>query len=514
MKESWPFIEARKVINRVKRLKKDTIIFETGYGPSGLPHLGTFTEVKRTELIINAVKELSGNILKTKLYVVSDDLDALRKVPDNIPNKDEMEKYIGYPLSSIPDPFGEEDSYGTYMNNKLLAFLKKFVKCDYEFKSATACYKAGIYNEKLILLLHHYDEVMNLMLKNVGEERQKTYSPFLPISPINGKVLQVKIEDIDLQKNTISFYDVDNTLKSVPVTDGHCKLQWKPDWGMRWAAFQVDYEMHGKDLTPSAVISTKICRLLQEASPELFVYELFLDHEGKKISKSKGNGVSLEEWTRYGSEESLIYYMFNKPKVAKKLSIDTIPSLYDEYLQNIQSYHIDRNIYHPVYSIYYPNPVPQYEKIISYGLVLNVLIACNIEDINLLWKFLKKYNPKLLSDKIVIELAEYAFRYYNDRLKNNKNYAIPSEDDCIHLEKLISSLNNIEIVSPASVQQSLYDTAKECGYSRENMKQWFQMLYQTILGVSEGPRLGSFIAFYGIKESIILIQDSIQRKQS
>ncbi|ETO91132.1 MAG: lysyl-tRNA synthetase [Candidatus Xenolissoclinum pacificiensis L6] len=513
MKESWPFVEARKVIQRAKKLNKESVIFETGYGPSGLPHLGTFAEIKRTEMIMNAVRTLSNNTIRTKLYVISDDLDALRKVPDNIPNKTQIEKYIGCPLSSIPDPFEQEESYGEYMNKKLISFLDRFVDTEYEFKTATQCYKTGLFNDKLVLVLENYDQIMDIMLKTIGEERQLTYSPFLPISPVTGQVLQVKIEDINVKDKTISFYDIDQEKKVIPVTDGYCKLQWKPDWGMRWATFGIDYEMHGKDLTPSAIISAKICNILREKPPELFVYELFLDSHGKKISKSSGNGVTLKEWLRYGNKESLMFYMFNKPNVAKKLDVDSIPKVYDEYLNNICKYNQEPNNYYPVWSVFISRSVPiHHHHQISYALIINLLIACNIHSIELLWKFLERYKEGSSSDQIIIELAHHAFKYYQDRIQNTKKRIPPSVEEQQYLKTLVDALEQVKDDDPHNIQQLLYDTAKKCNFSKQNMKKWFKMLYQTILGLEEGPRFGSFIALYGVNETISLIQKIIDNK--
>src|SRR5205085_6208685 len=333
---AWPFEQAKAIVARLKKSPKDEVLFETGYGPSGLPHIGTFGEVARTTMVQHAFRVLTEDKIKTRLLAFSDDMDGLRKVPDNVPNRDMMAAHLGKPLTSVPDPFSNEyPSFGAANNARLRAFLDSF-GFEYEFQSATDWYKSGRFDKMLLTMLQHYDEVQAVMLPTLGAERQATYSIFLPISPKTGRVLQVPVIQTDVEAGTIVYRDEDGALVETPVTGGNVKLQWKADWAGRWHALDVDYEMYGKDLIPSAELSAKIVRILGGRPPEGFNYELFLDEAGRKISKSKGNGLSAEEWLRYGTPESLAYYMYQAPRRAKRLSCDVIPRVLDDYLASVE----------------------------------------------------------------------------------------------------------------------------------------------------------------------------------
>src|SRR6266852_8660049 len=331
---AWPFEEARKIVARLERNPKDEVIFETGYGPSGLPHIGTFGEVARTTMVRHAFRVLTDDKIPTRLIAFSDDMDALRKVPDNVPNKDMLAAHLGEPLSRVPDPFSNQHpSFGAANNARLRAFLDRF-GFEYEFLSSTDCYMSGRFDRALLKVLERFDEVMAIMLPSLRQERAQTYSPFLPISPRTGVVLQVPILAHDPKAGTITYEDPDaREPVTTPVTGGRCKLQWKPDWAMRWLALGVDYEMAGKDLIDSVKLSGEICRALGGTPPDGFTYELFLDEQGQKISKSKGNGLTIEEWLRYAGPESLSLFMYREPKSAKRLYFDVIPRHVDEYYQ-------------------------------------------------------------------------------------------------------------------------------------------------------------------------------------
>src|SRR5436189_1487482 len=336
---AWPFEEARKIVARLKKAPKDVVIFETGYGPSGLPHIGTFGEVARTTMVRHAFRVLTGDTVKTRLISFSDDMDGLRKVPDNVPNREMMASHLGKPLTRVPDPFSNEyPSFGAANNARLRAFLDRF-GFDYEFLSSTECYMSGRFDAALVRVLERFDAVMNIMLPSLREERAQTYSPFLPISPQTGIVLQVPVVAHDATAGTITYEDPDSKERvTTLVTGGRCKLQWKPDWAMRWLALGVDYEMAGKDLIDSVKLSGEINRALGGTPPEGFNYELFLDEKGQKISKSKGNGLTIEEWLRYASPESLWLFMYREPKAAKRLYFDIIPRHVDEYQLLLEAY--------------------------------------------------------------------------------------------------------------------------------------------------------------------------------
>jgi lysyl-tRNA synthetase class 1 len=432
---AWPFEEARKLVARVerRRAKGETVAevaFETGYGPSGLPHIGTFGEVARTTWVRHAFQTMSE--IPTRLIVMSDDMDGLRRVPDNVPNKDMMAANMGKPYTAIPDPFGTHESYGHNMNARLRAFLDTF-GFDYDFRSATAMYRSGVYDEALLRVLANYDHVMEVMLPTLGDERQQTYSPFLPVSPISGKVLLAKVVARNVELGTITYIEENGSEMTVPVTGGHCKLQWKPDFGMRWAALGIDYEMYGKEHYPSAPLYNEICRISGGTPPEQFMFELFLDEKGQKISKSKGNGLTIDEWLTYAPRESLALYMFQKPRVAKRLYFDVIPKAVDDYIDLLEKYHSNETdeaarLENPVWHIHGGAP-PMERYPVSFGLLLTLVTASNAHNHDVLWGFIRAYAPEASPEHNpgLARLADFAIRYYEDFVKPTKQYRAASE---------------------------------------------------------------------------------------
>jgi lysyl-tRNA synthetase class 1 len=507
--KSWPFEEARRLSARKGADEKGYTLFESGYGPSGLPHIGTFGEVARTTYVRHAFECLTGR--KTKLFAFSDDMDGLRKVPDNIPNRETTAKYIGYPLTKVPDPFGCHQSFGHHNNEKLKEFLDSF-NFEYEFKSATECYQNGIFNEVLRKVLICNQSILEIMLASLREERAATYSPFLPISPKTGRVLQTKIEEYRIEDGTVVFRDEDGMLAEVPVTDGHCKMQWKVDWAARWAAFGVDYEMSGKDLIDSVVLSNKICKILGGVPPAGFNYELFLDEEGKKISKSKGNGLGVDEWLRYAPPESLANFMFASPKSAKKLYFDVIPRQIDDYashLRNFKTQEPEKQINNPAWHIHGGNP-PEPEAEISFSLLLNLVGVCNTDDEKVLWGFMGKYLGDASPAKMPFlnKLIKYAVNYYRDFIKPDKRFSVPSDSERKALEDLLSELNNLKgSESGDEIQSIVFEVGKRHDFP--DLKSWFNMLYKCLLGQEDGPRMGSFISLYGLENSRKLIEDAL-----
>ena len=513
--KAWPFEEARKVLSRLKRIPKPTgaIIFETGYGPSGLPHIGTFGEVARTTMVRHAFRVLTEDEIPTRLICFSDDMDGLRKVPDNIPNKEMVAEHLGKPLTQIPDPFGDHASFGQHNNARLGAFLDAF-GFDYEFLSATECYTTGRFDKTLLKVLHHYDAIRDVILPTLGHERRATYSPFLPISSITGQVLQVPIIDRDTASGTILYKEpATGRLTQVPVTSGHCKLQWKADWAMRWAALGVDYEMAGKDLIDSVRLSGHICRILGAQQPEGFNYELFLDEKGEKISKSRGNGLTIEEWLRYASPESLSLYMYQSPRKAKRLYFDVIPRAVDEYVGHLAAYpkeEQDAKLMNPVWHIHSGEP-PQAELPISFALLLNLASASNSEDKEVLWGFIRRYAPHATPEQhpLLDELVGYAIRYFHDFVKPAKSYRAPDKRERAALADLDARLGQLLSGVPAEeIQAVVYSVGKEHGF--EPLRAWFSALYEVLLGQTQGPRFGSFVELYGIPESRALIQSALK----
>ena len=513
---SWPFIEAKKILDKLggKVPQKGYVLFETGYGPSGLPHIGTFAEVARTTMVRNAFAKLCD--IPTRLYCFSDDMDGLRKVPGNIPNQELIANYIDQPLTSVPDPFEQTQSYGHYMNRKLCSFLDRF-GFEYEFQSATDWYKGAKFDHMMIKVLEKYQEIMDVMLPTLRHERQQTYSPFMPICPNTGKVLQVKITDINLQNHSVSYLQ-DGEKFEVLVTGGNCKLQWKPDFGMRWAALDVDYEMYGKDHMPNAQTYSKICEILGGSRPTQFFYELFLDENGEKISKSKGNSISVDDWLKYAPIESLALYVYNSPSKAKKLFFDVIPKCVDEYLVFNQTYHeqdFAQQLASPLYHIHNGVVPPIATHNITFSLLLNLACVCNPENKEVLWGFISKYAPMANANNspFLDHLVEYALVYYNDFVKSRKSYLAPSAQHLEILQKIINFLDTINPqASSEEIQNGIYQIGMESGY--ENLRLFFRDLYQIILGQQEGPRLGSFIKLYGILETKEVISHIIAKKIS
>ena len=508
--KSWPFEEARKIIDRIKKTGKTEVILETGYGPSGLPHIGTFGEVLRTTFVMRAFRKLSD--IPAKIFVFSDDMDGFRKVPTNVPNQDMLKDNLEKPLTSVPDPFEQYESFAHHNNAMLRRFLDSF-SFEYEFKSSTEMYRSGVFNDCLFKILEHYDEVMNIMLPSLREERQKTYSPFLPISERTGKVLQVPVEEIKLENKSIIYRDPETgKLEEASVLNGNCKLQWKADWGMRWVALGIDYEMNGKDLIDSFKLSSKICKEIGGIPPENLTYELFLDDEGKKISKSKGNGLSMDEWLKYAPSESLSYYMYQAPKRAKKLFFDVIPNAMDEYIDAIAKFENesdDKKFDNPVFHIHAGNP-PKYDGCLKFSMLLNLVQTCNTSDENVLMEFIKKYAKESSSETLEFmrKMAKFAINYYNDFVAGSRIPSTPNElqrDALLDLKIALKEMD--ETSSSEEIQNVVFETGKK--FFAENLRDWFLTLYSVLFGAESGPKMGSFISLYGIQNTIKLIDDRV-----
>jgi lysyl-tRNA synthetase, class I len=533
--KAWPFEEARKLIERLKRLDHKEVIFETGYGPSGLPHLGTFGEVARTSMVRHAFRVLTGDSIKTKLIAFSDDMDGLRKVPDNVPNRDSLLLHLGKPLTQVPDPFGEYDSFAAHNNARLRAFLDQF-GFEYEFMSSTEMYKSGRFDSALSRMLSCFDEVQAIMLPSLREERAATYSPFLPIHPRTGVVMQAPVLAHDPGAGTIRWRDPATKEEfETPVTGGHCKLQWKPDWAMRWNALGVDYEMAGKDLIDSVKLSSRIARILGSDPPAGFNYELFLDENGQKISKTKGNGLTIDEWLGYASPESLSLFMFQKPTAAKRLYFDVIPRTVDDYLGFLEAYPRQawkERLGNPVWHIHSGAP-PDPEVLthdgrgmaaISFAMLLNLATVSNTENPSVLWVFLRRYYP-LASPEThprLDNLVRYAVAYFRDFVAPKKRYREADDVERSVLMQISSTLSQLSTNTSADeIQHALYDIARPVPrYQDHSAKgataarpgvsnEFFNMVYAVLLGESQGPRLGSFIAIYGLEETQALIDKAL-----
>ncbi len=506
--KAWPFEEARRILKRYEKAppEKGFVLFETGYGPSGLPHIGTFGEVLRTSMVRRAFEVISD--IPTKLISFSDDMDGLRKVPDNVPNPEMLAEHLQKPLTSVPDPFGEFESFGHHNNAMLRRFLDTF-GFDYEFQSARDFYRSGRFDETLLLAAERYDALMEVMLASLREERQQTYSIFLPISPTSGRVLYVPLRQINGKTGEITFEDEDGTEVTLPVTGGNVKLQWKPDFGARWAALGVDFEPYGKEHAPNTPIYSKICRILGGTPPEVFTYELFLDEIGQKISKSKGNGLSIDEWLTYAATDSLSYYMYLKPKTAKRLSWDVIPKAVDEYHQQLRAYaeqEPEKQLENPVFHIHGAD-VPASDMVVPFAMLLNLASVSGAEDKERLWGFIRRYAPGASPEENpqLDAAAGYAVKYYEDFVKPAKTYRAPDGTERAAMEDLLARLRAWDGGLDAEELQSMvFSVGKDHGF--EPLRDWFKALYEVLLGASQGPRFGGFIALYGIHESIALIE--------
>ncbi len=530
---AWPFEQAKQIVARLKKRPKDEVLFETGYGPSGLPHIGTFGEVARTTMVRHAFRVLTEDRIKTRLIAFSDDMDGLRKVPDNVPNKEMLTKHLGKPLTQVPDPFGTHPSFGAHNNARLRAFLDTF-KFDYEFASSTDYYKSGKFDAALLRMLERLDSVMKIMLPSLREERAASYSPFLPICPRTGMVLYVPVTAHDAKAGTIS-YDDPETKESitVPVTGGHCKLQWKPDWAMRWYALDIDYEMAGKDLIDSVKLSAEIVKALGGMPPEGFNYELFLDAAGAKISKSKGNGLTIEEWLNYAHPESLSLFMYQKPREAKRLHFDVIPRAMDDYAQflaGLPKQDDKAKLSNPAWHIH-SGKAPVAEVLnsegvsLTFAMLLNLVAVANSEEPKVLWGFVQRYAPGVSPETHpkLNQAVNYALRYYRDFVRPAKTYRLADDVEADALHQLAAKLKNLPAASSAEeIQAALYDVArpipryqdmKAKGATPERpgvSNVWFNTLYEILLGEPKGPRFGSFAVLYGIPETIALIEKALE----
>ena len=508
--KAWPFEEARRILKRFqnKPPEKGYVLFETGYGPSGLPHIGTFGEVARTTMIMRAFQELSD--LPTRLVCFSDDLDGMRKVPGNVPNPDRLVEHLQRPLTSVPDPFEEYESFGHHNNAMLRRFLDTF-GFEYDFISATEFYQSGQFDQVLLRAVEKYDDIMKVMLASLREERQKTYSIFLPIHPETGRVLYVPMKSVDAQNGTITFDTEEGEEMTLPVTGGNVKLQWKPDFGARWAALGVDFEMYGKDHSTNTPIYDKICRILGHPAPEHFSYELFLDENGQKISKTSGNGVSIDEWLSYASTESLSYFMYLKPKTAKRMHFDVIPKAVDEYHQQLRAYEGQDDkarLNNPVWHIH-GGDVPVSKMVVPFSMLLNLASVSGAEDKDQLWGFIKRYAPEASAETHadLDAAAGFAVRYYNDFVKPTKVYRAPTD---LEREALTALRDGLKTWDQGLDGDALQSLVFACGRERfDPMRDWFKALYEVLLGASQGPRFGGFIALLGIEESIALIDKGL-----
>ncbi|MCR9124739.1 MAG: lysine--tRNA ligase [Rhodobacteraceae bacterium] len=508
--KAWPFEEARRLVKRYEKAppEKGYVLFETGYGPSGLPHIGTFGEVLRTTMIRRAFEEISD--IPTRLICFSDDLDGMRKVPGNVPQQQMLAEHMHKPLTSVPDPFGEFESFGHHNNAMLRRFLDTF-GFDYEFYSAREFYRSGQFDEILRRAAERYDALMQVMLKSLREERRQTYSIFLPIHPETGRVLYVPMKHVDAAAHTVTFDDEDGREWTLPVTGGNVKLQWKPDFGARWAALDVDFEMYGKEHATNTAIYDRICEILGGRKPEHFSYELFLDENGQKISKSSGNGISIDQWLSYASTESLSYFMYQKPKTAKRMYFDVIPKAVDEYHQQLRAFVKQDEAgraNNPVWHIH-GGQVPQSKLVVPFAMLLNLASVAGADSKDQLWGFIRRYAPQASPETHpdLDQAAEFALRYYRDFVRPTRAFRTPDATERDALADLRDRLSRYDgPVEDEALQAVVYDVGRD---RFDPLRGWFTALYEVLLGASQGPRFGGFIALYGVDETVALIDRAL-----
>ncbi len=520
--KAWPFQEAQRLAKRLRNGKPngEPVLFETGYGPSGLPHIGTFQEVLRTTFVRRAYEALTGQ--PTRLVAFSDDMDGLRKVPDNLPNQAMLTENLGKPLSRIPDPFEKYESFAHHNNAMLREFLDRF-GFEYEFVAASDRYNSGAFDDALKNVLAHNQDILDIMLPTLRAERAATYSPIMPISPTTGVVLQVPVEVVDASAGLIRFTDEDGSVIEQSALGGQAKLQWKVDFAMRWVAQGVDYEMYGKDLTDTGVQSGKIARVLGGNKPEGLIYELFLDENGEKISKSKGNGLTIEQWLEYGTDESLGFYIFPNPKSAKQLHAGVIPKAIDDYWsfrERLAEQPLDKQMGNPVWHLARANeslagpdaPGAGDTLSVPYSLLLNLVSVLGLEATpENLAEYVASYTGEPVDDPALIRLIECAVSYNRDFVAPNLKKRAPTDREAAALAELDAKLEGAGDADAETLQTMVYEIGKNEEFGFENLRDWFRALYETLLGSEQGPRMGSFIALYGVEPTRKLIAEALAK---
>ena len=512
---SWPFKEAEKLCKRFQHPPESPVRFETGFGPSGLPHIGTFAENARTTWVRHAFEFLTG--WPTQLIAFSDDMDGLRKVPLNMPRQDMLANHLGKPLCHIPDPFETSDSYSGTMNTKLRSFLDGY-QFDYTFQGSYEAYQRGDFNEGLEIILRNVDAVKSIILPTMSAEKGRDWSPFFPICGKCGKINSTRVTGYDVANNAVGYVcdRQEDRAKgcgyqgTASIFNGHVKVGWKVDWALRWYAYDIAYEMYGKDLIESAKLSGRITRLMGKQPPTGLFCELFLDEDGRKISKSVGKGLTIDSWTMYAPLESLLYYIFQNPKQAKRLFWGIVPKSVDDYLLGLNNYHsldAQKKPDSPLWHLFNKGAgVPEFKTSINFSLVNNLVSAVGADDRELILEYLKRYDPGIEAHRAVIEdLVNKAMNYYRDFIVPHKRYRMPTTQEKKMLMRLRDELAAYEGDDEKEIQTLPFAVARE--YS-EPPNNFFKLFYEVVFGQERGPRFGTFVRLVGKEKAISLLDEA------
>lgn len=518
---NWPHNEAERVALRLHDTDK-TAVFETGYGPSGLPHIGTFAEVVRTSYVIKAFR---FNYPKRayKLIVFSDDMDGLRSLPENVPNHALLQEHLGAPLSSLPDPFGKESSYAAFMNGRLKHFLD-YYGFEYLFESSTNCYHTGVFNTALKRVMDNHEAIRNLFIKTISPDKRATWSPFFPICEHCGKIYTTSVLNIHPETYEIT-YRCDRDEKAyrscghegrVSILNGKVKMGWKVDWAMRWYTFGVDYEMHGKDLLDSASLSSKICSILGATPPLTYKYELFLDENAAKISKKIGNGISMEQWQSFAPVGSLLYFLLDEPNRARKMGMPILPRLVDNYITALKNETAEEpgSALWFVDSLQHHHDASDIDKTdISYSLLVNVAENLGSDDAELLYDYARRYDATVEENaEFFRPLCHHVLAYIKDTNSRRPGTVLgqlPPGDYFSALQSLsvdLDALADANSFRGEMLQNLVFAVGRKHGLEPGN---WFRFLYETLLGKTQGPRLGSFFAMLGPDKVRALLHKAI-----
>jgi lysyl-tRNA synthetase class 1 len=510
---SWPFKEAQKLQKRFFDFPPHPVRFETGFGPSGMPHIGTFAEVARTTWVRHAFESLTNQ--PTELIAFSDDMDGLRKVPLNLPNPDMLAENLGKPLCDIPDPFGERESYSAHMNQMLVAFLDSY-RFDYTFQSSQEAYRRGDFNDGLAVILGRVDEIKQMILPTMSESKRTHWSPFFPICEKCGRIYTTRVTGYHATDNTIDYvcdredggFTHCGHKGSTSIFNGRVKVGWKIDWALRWYSYDIGYEMYGKDLIESAKLSGKIVRKMGKQPPTGLFYELFLDEQGRKISKSVGKGLTIDAWISYAPLESLLYYIFQNPKQAKRLFWGIVPKSVDDYLAGLNQYETLDPDKRPNATIWHlfnqGKTVPTYRSPINFSLINNLISAVGADDIDLILEYLKRYDSSIGNEMSIMEdLVKKAMNYYRDFILPKKDYRSPTDREKGMLKLLHAKLAGYEGNDEDELQSIPFAVARE---SDESPKAFFKMFYEVVFGQERGPRFGTFVQLVGKEKALHLLK--------